>query len=89
MNTSWTEWQNQDNCLSLINRKSPFDKITLLNLDKRMPGKGFVNLEEEKDPDQKGFIIATTIRTGKPTDENWIPIEGGKLKVFKDGDCIL
>ena len=64
----------------------PFSAITLLDLKQKNPEDSFIKLNLEKDPDQRGFIIATTERTDKPTDENWTPFGGGELKVFKDGE---
>jgi len=80
--------KNQYNKLSFIQRKTPFGQIHLLDLDKRHPRQGYVNLGEEKDSAQEGYLISTTDRTGKPTDEKWTLFNGGELKVFKNGNII-
>ncbi len=41
-------------------------------------------LDEEKDPDQHGYVISTD----KLTNERWRKIKKGKLVVFKDGKVI-
>jgi glutamine amidotransferase len=44
-----------------------------------------INLAEEKEETQRGFIIAT-----KPlTDERWENFHPGELIVFRDGDIIF
>lgn len=64
--------------LHLLQRKSPFGSIKLLDDDWE------VDLQEEKDPNQTGYIIAT-----EPlTNEHWIPFKTGELKVFKNGEMI-
>ncbi|MBF0121284.1 MAG: class II glutamine amidotransferase [Desulfobacterales bacterium] len=64
--------------LNFLQRKPPYSKIKLLDEDWE------VNLSAEKDPEQRGFIVAT-----KPlTDENWKNFESGELIVFKDGEII-
>lgn len=66
------------NGLWMTNRKSPFGRIELRDEDWE------VNLDIEKDPSQKGYIIAT-----QPlTDETWIKCTPGKLNVFKLGECV-
>lgn len=45
-----------------------------------------VNLDEQKDPDLKGYIIATQPLTEA---EQWLPLEKGRLHVFEGGDCIF
>ena len=77
------------NCLSYIERRHPFNEITLLDKNKKQPNTGFVNLSSIKDPSDHGFIIATTVRTGKPTNEHWIPFIGGELKIFRGGELIF
>lgn len=78
--------KDQYNKLCFLERKHPFSQeIKLLDESRRMNHECFVNLENEKDSRQRGFIVATTVRTGKPTDETWTPFDGGELKVFKDG----
>jgi glutamine amidotransferase len=44
-----------------------------------------VNLSEEKDPSQKGFIIATR----RLTNERWENFYPGELIVFKDGNIVF
>lgn len=45
-----------------------------------------VNMDEQKDPDLRGYIIATQPLTEA---EHWQPLEKGKLYVFEGGDCIF
>lgn len=80
--------KNQHNHLSYIRREAPFGRIILLDVNKRFPNQGYINLDEEKDPLQRGFIISTIDRTGKPTDENWTPLEGSNLRVYQRGELI-
>ena len=66
---------NGPNRLVYTERLAPFASIILIDDDTE------VNLAEEKDPEQKGFIVATR----RLTNENWIEFCPGELKVFKDG----
>jgi len=79
---------NQYNHLSYIRREAPFGRIILLDVNRRFPHQGYINLDEEKDASQCGFIVSTVDRTGKPTNENWTPLEGGNLRVYKRGKLI-
>ena len=45
-----------------------------------------VNMDEQKDPDLKGYIIATRPLTET---ESWQPLQQGKLYVFEAGDCVF
>lgn len=80
--------RGQHNHLSYTRRKAPFGRILLLDVNKRFPDQGYININEEKNPSQRGFIISTTDRTGKPTDEDWTPFEGSNLRVYKKGELI-
>jgi len=65
--------------LFYILRKAPYDPIQLLNDDYE------INLEEEKNPYQRGYIIAT-----QPlTDEEWLEFGRGELTVIKNGEVIF
>lgn len=66
------------NGLCFDQRKPPYDKIRLLDEDWE------INLAEEKNPEQRGFIIATR----RLTDESWKDFKFGELIVFKDGKMI-
>ena len=89
------KWHNK---LSFIKRESPFPDITLLDIknacknqgmpDEEAKEKYFIHLPEQKGGDERGFIIATTDRTGAPTDETWIPFKGGELIVFENGSMV-
>lgn len=67
------------NGLCFVQRKAPFNTVRLADEDFE------INLSEEKDPFQKGFIIATR----KLTDERWENFHAGELIVFKNGDIIF
>jgi glutamine amidotransferase len=70
--------KNGYNSLHFIQRKTPYRKIVLKDLDWK------IDLKEEKTPDQTGYIIAT-----KPlSNENWIEFKKGELIVFKNGKMI-
>lgn len=70
---------NSYNSLCFVKRKAPFNIVHLKDEDFE------INLSEEKDPSQKGFIIAT-----KPiTDEPWENYNPGELIVFRNGDIIF
>jgi glutamine amidotransferase len=70
------------NCYSslyFVQRKAPFSTVRLVDEDFE------INLAEEKEETQRGFIIAT-----KPlTDERWENFHPGELIVFRDGDIIF
>lgn len=66
------------NGLCFIHRKPPYGKIRLVDED------WDINLTQEKDPAQTGFIIATRILT----DEPWEDFKGGELIVCKDGKLV-
>ncbi|WP_038059377.1 class II glutamine amidotransferase [Thermodesulfovibrio yellowstonii] len=66
--------KNSYNGLVLLKRTPPYGPIRLRDEDWE------INLAEEKDPTQHGYIIAT-----KPlTNENWERFKPGELKVFKE-----
>jgi len=64
--------------LNYVFRKAPFHVVRLVDED------FVINLAEEKRPTQRGFIIATD----PLTNESWMKISKGNLKVFKDGDIV-
>lgn len=66
------------NGLCFVHRKPPYRKIRLLDEDWE------IDLAEEKDPNQSGFIVATN----KLTDESWTTFHRRELIVFKDGQII-
>ena len=71
--------RNGYNGLCLLHRKAPFGAVRLLDEDWE------VNLAEEKDPRQEGYIVAT-----RPlTNEEWQPLEFGEMVVFKDGKMVF
>ncbi|MCX8110165.1 MAG: class II glutamine amidotransferase [Syntrophorhabdaceae bacterium] len=64
--------------LCMTQRIAPFGRVSLRDEDWE------VDLDEEKNSDQKGFIIAT-----QPlTEEKWPDLPCGSLVVFKDGQCV-
>ncbi|MCD6380902.1 MAG: class II glutamine amidotransferase [Candidatus Odinarchaeota archaeon] len=65
--------------LHYVRREAPFPSIRLLDDDYR------VDLSEEKDPSQRGYIVATH----PLTDEEWEKFSPGELIVFKDGDIVF
>jgi len=69
---------NGYNGLHYVKQRAPFSSIRLRDEDYE------INLAEEKDPRQRGYIIATQPLTS----ENWIRFSFGELMVFKDGDVI-
>lgn len=70
--------KNRYNGLCFAHRKPPYDTIRLLDEDWE------INLAEEKDPNQTGFVVAT-----KPlTNESWESFRPGELIVFKNGRMI-
>ncbi|MCX7787271.1 MAG: class II glutamine amidotransferase, partial [Spirochaetes bacterium] len=66
------------NGLCFVQRVAPFHTVRLLDEDFN------INLEEEKEQSQKGFIIATR----RLTDERWESFHRGELIVFKNGDIV-
>ncbi len=66
------------NNLMCVERKAPFEYVRLKDEDFE------INLAEEKDLKQRGFIIATN----SLTNENWHQLEQGKLIVLKDGNIL-
>lgn len=71
--------QNGYNCLCFVQRKAPFNTVHLVDEDFE------VNLTEEKEQSQKGFIIATR----RLTDERWENFSSGELIVFRNGEIIF
>jgi glutamine amidotransferase len=70
--------QGDYNGLSFVRREPPYELIHMNDEDFD------IELAEEKDPSQKGFVIAT-----KPlTDEQWISFDPGELAVFCNGEMI-
>lgn len=66
------------NDLCITERTAPFNRVSLKDEDWE------VDLVNEKNPNQRGFVIAT-----RPlTNDNWDNLPAGSLCVFKDGDCI-
>ncbi len=64
-----------DNSLYFVQRKAPFDTVTLR--DEQYS----VDLNEIKDPDEKAVLITTEPLT---ENEDWKPIVG--IKIFRDGE---
>ena len=65
--------------LKFVHRQPPYGIAELLDEDYA------INLKEEKDHAQKGYVIAT-----KPlTDEKWESFAPGELIVFMDGDLVF
>ena len=69
---------NGYNGLTYVRRESPFDSVRLIDEDFE------INLIEEKDPAQRGYIIATS----PLTNEDWTPFAHGELKVFREGRMV-
>lgn len=67
------------NGLCFAQRKAPFNTVHLVDEDFE------INLAEEKDPTQKGFIVATR----RLTKERWENFHQGELIVFSDGNIIF
>lgn len=68
------------NGLCYVKREAPFNEIHLIDKDYS------IDLRLEKNPEQRGYIIATRALT---SGENWINFEPGELKVFNDGQLIF
>lgn len=64
--------------LRMLRRVPPYGMIKLLDEDWE------IDLSEQKDPSQRGYIIATR----DLTNESWESFQPGELKVFKDGEII-
>lgn len=74
---AYCDYENKGG-LTFLRRKYPFGSVTLKDDD------FCINLNKEKNPSQRGFIIAT-----KPlTDENWKSFQPGELMVLKNGEII-
>lgn len=71
--------KNGYNGLCFVQRKAPFSIVHLKDEDFE------INLSEEKDPSQKGFIIATR----RLTNERWENFHPTELIVFKNGKIIF
>lgn len=69
---------NQYNGLCYLKREAPFQRTRYLDEDIE------VDFSVHKDPDQTGFVIATS----PLTDEDWTNFEGGELIVFKNGEKV-
>jgi glutamine amidotransferase len=70
--------RNRYNGLCMVERRAPFEAVSLQDED------WLVDLAQEKNPHQRGFVIAT-----RPlTDENWRDLPPGSLFVFKDGRMV-
>ncbi|MEM1689123.1 MAG: class II glutamine amidotransferase [Candidatus Hadarchaeales archaeon] len=65
--------------LCFVRRKAPFCTVRLRDEDFE------VNLDAEKDPSQRGFIIASR----ELTYERWKKFERGELIVFRNGDMVF
>lgn len=71
--------KNEYNDLHFVQRKAPFGVVRLKDEDFE------INLSHEKDPSQKGFIVAT-----RPlTSEAWKRFQPGEFVVFKDGEIVF
>jgi len=66
------------NGLYFLRREAPFGFVELKDED------FVINLSEEKDPSQKGYVIATN----PLTNEDWQKFDPGELLVFRDGEII-
>lgn len=71
--------KNGYNGLCFVQRIAPFGTVHLLDEDFE------INLAEEKEPSQRGFIIATK----RLTDERWENFHPGELIVFRNGDMVF
>lgn len=70
--------RNGYNGLVYVRREAPFDRISLKDEDFT------IDLREDKDTSQKGYIIATH----PLTNEGWIRFCMGELVVFKRGEIV-
>lgn len=71
--------ENGYNGLSYLHRKAPYGPVNLLDEDFE------IDLKDEKNPYQKGYIIASH----PLTDEEWKSFKPGQLKVYKKGQTIF
>lgn len=71
--------KNGHNRLVYVHRKAPFQRVRLEDEDYE------IDLAEQKAPNQKGFIIATS----PLTNEQWIDFNPGSLMIFKDGKIVF
>jgi predicted glutamine amidotransferase len=67
------------NNLFVMERSSPFEPIQFRDTD------WVVDLEQEKRPSQRGYVIASC----RLTSETWSPLTCGCLYVFQNGRCIF
>lgn len=67
------------NGLVYVHRKAPFQRVRLEDEDYE------IDLAEQKDPKQKGYIIATS----PLTNESWTNFNPGSLMIFKDGEIVF
>ena len=67
------------NGLQLVERAAPFHPVSLKDEDWQ------VDFQEEKEPDQRGYVIASHPLT---MDEPWIDLPQGALYVFSDGSLV-
>ena len=66
------------NGLCMVQRAAPFDGVSLQDED------WHIDLASEKDPSERGVVIAT-----RPlTDEPWTDLRSGALYVFRDGELV-
>ena len=65
------------NGLNLVERSAPFKSASLKDEDWK------VDFHEEKEPDQRGFVIASHPLTA---DEDWIDLPRGALLAFREGE---
>lgn len=65
--------------LCFVERKAPFGIVHLQDEDFE------IDLDAEKDPSQRGFIVASK----ELTDERWKKFERGELIVFRNGGIIF
>lgn len=71
--------KNGYNGLCFVQRIAPFTTVHLIDEDFE------INLAEEKDRSQKGFIVATK----RLTDERWDNFHPAELIVFRNGDIVF
>lgn len=71
--------KKKHNGLVYVHRKAPFQRVRLEDEDYE------IDLAEQKTPNQKGYIIATS----PLTNEKWIKFTPGSLKIFKDGEIVF
>lgn len=66
---------NGYNGLKHMRREAPFERMRMMDEELE------IDLQEQKDPTQRGFIISTR----KLTDEEWVDFNPGELIVFSGG----